>query len=537
MTIKNRIKLSSITLLSLILALGVANWVGSNSVVSKNTDSYLLKNANMHLQGVFRGINEFIIDEGEPISIELTNEHLDGFDQTFNTLVSIMKDPVLKKDLVEKVGPQWILVRDGAKAFMKDNPWISVEDDNAMMQYGKLTAEAKKLLKEAEAIALSSQKISKATARNTKLLVSAVAGIILIIIFAVLIGLNRSINSPIKDLTLLAQGLSKGDLSVSMNDSRKDEFGTVASLLNKATDNLSEMIASVINVTKTLNESAEHLSETAMMIAKNADEQSEQTTQSASSIEEMNASFLDVAQNSSTASRSASEANEFTSQSASVVANTVNSMNIIAASTKDSSESIAALGKDSEQIGEIIKVIDDIAGQTNLLALNAAIEAARAGEQGRGFAVVADEVRKLAERTSSSTSEIRDMIDGIQNNTKKTIESLHGWSDEVQTGLEHANEASDALHKITESMGSVNDMIQHIAVAAEQQSETGTTIASNVDAVANLTIQTADNAKQSSEAAKRLNILSSELEKMVNGFILRSHASKSEVTAEDSLMV
>ena len=134
MSIKNRIKLSSIILVSLIVSLGVTNWIGSNSVVSKSTNSYLLKNANMHMQGVFRGINEFIIDEGEPISIELTNEHLDGFDQTFNTLLSIMKDPVLKSDLQEKVSPQWVLVKDGAKAFLKDNPWISVEDDKAMLQ-------------------------------------------------------------------------------------------------------------------------------------------------------------------------------------------------------------------------------------------------------------------------------------------------------------------------------------------------------------------------------------------------------------------
>jgi methyl-accepting chemotaxis protein len=530
-SIKNRIKLSSIILVSLIIILGVTNWIGSNSVVGKSTDSYLLKNANMHLQGVFRGINEFIIDEGEPISIELTNEHLNGFEQTFNTLVSIMKDPVLKSDLQEKVGPQWILVRDGAKAFMKDNPWISAEDDTAMLQYGKLTTEAKNLLKEVEAIAQKSQEISKATARKTKLFVSAVAGVIIIIISILLVNLYRSINAPINELTVIAKGFSNGDLSNSMNDFRKDEFGILGSLFNIATGKLNDMMQNVRRVTEVISLDSEKLNDSSTQIARNAHEQSEQTTQAATAMEQLSASFLDVAQNTTDAAKSSREAADLANQGGNVVTETIAGMNKIAQSVNQSAQTIGALGTRSEQIGDIIQVINDIAGQTNLLALNAAIEAARAGEQGRGFAVVADEVRKLAERTATATNEISDMIKSFQEDIHKAVESMKKGTTEVEAGVDLSNHAGESLRQIVESAKSVTNMVQQIATAAEEQSSTGEVVASNVESVAGLTLQTAENSEESSRTSQELNDLVIELKTLVSEFKLRQDIER---TSEDT---
>jgi len=533
MTIKNRIKLSSIILVSLIISLGITNWIGSNSVVGKSTNSYLLKNANMHMQGVFRGINEFIIDEGEPISIELTNEHLDGFDQTFNTLISIMKDPVLKSELEEKVGPQWILVRDGAKAFMKNNPWISVEDDNAMLQYGQLTTEAKKLLKEVEAIAQRSQEISKTTARKTKLLVSAAAGVILAIISFVLINLYRSINSPINELTAIAKGFSKGDLSNFINDSRKDEFGILGSHFNVATGKLNDMMNNVKRVTETISLNSEKLNDSSAQIANNAQEQSSQTTQAATAMEELSSSFLDVAHNTTEAAKSSREATELANQGGNVVTEAIEGMNKIASSVNESAQTIEELGTRSVQIGDIIKVINDIASQTNLLALNAAIEAARAGEQGRGFAVVADEVRKLAERTATATNEISEMIQGFQEDIQKAVASMQTGTIEVESGVELSNHAGESLHKIVESARSVTDMVEQIASAVEEQSSTGEVVASNVESVAGLTHQTAENSEESSQSTQELNNLVIELKSLVSEFRLRQDI---EGTSEETKM-
>jgi len=521
MSIKNRIKLSSIILVFLIITLGVINWIGSNSVIGKSTNSYLLKNANMHMQGVLRGINEFIIDEGEPISIELTNEHLDGFDNTFNTLVSIMNDPVLKGDLVDKVGPQWIIVRDGAKAFMKDNPWISVEDDKAMLVYGQLTTEAKKLLKEVEAIAQSSQEISKATARKTKLVISVVAGIILIIISIVLANLYRSINSPINELTLMAKSFSNGDLSNSMDESRNDEFGTLGSLFNIATGKLNDMMQNVRRVTEVISLNSEKLSDASVQIANNSEEQSSQTTQAATAMEQMSSSFLDVAQNTANAAKSSKETTDIATQGGQVVTEAIEGMNKIAKSVNQSAQTIETLGDRSEQIGDIIQVINDIASQTNLLALNAAIEAARAGEQGRGFAVVADEVRKLSERTASATNEISDMIKSFQEDIQKAVESMKTGTSEVDAGVELSNHAGESLKQIVESAMNLTNLVEHIATAAEEQSSTGEVVASNVEAVSGLTQQTAENSKESSQATQELNSLVIELKTLVSEFKLK----------------
>ncbi len=531
MSIKNRIRLSSVILVSLIISLGVTNWVGSNSVVGKSTDAYLLKNVNMHMQGVFRGINEFIIDEGEPISVELTNEHMDGFEQTFNTLVSIMKDPVLKSDLQEKVGPQWILVRDGAKAFMKDNPWISAEDDKAMLQYGQLTTEAKKLLQEVEAIAQKSHEISRVTAERTKLLVSAVAGVILIIISIVFLNLYRSINSPINELTLIAKGFSNGDLSNSMNDFRKDEFGILGSLFNIATGKLNDMMQNVRRVTEIILLDSENLNDSSIQIARNAQEQSEQTTHAAAAMDQLSASFLDVAQNTTNAAKSSREAAELANQGGNVVTQTIAGMNKIAQSVNKSARTIEELGVRSEKIGDIIKVINDIAGQTNLLALNAAIEAARAGEQGRGFAVVADEVRKLAERTATATHEISDMIKSFQEDIQKAVESMKTGTTEVGVGVDLSNHAGESLRQIVESAKSVTTMVEQIAAAVEEQSSTGEAVASNVESVAGLTQQTAENSEKSSQTTQELNNLVIELKTLVSEFKLRQDI---EGTSEDT---
>jgi methyl-accepting chemotaxis protein len=444
-----------------------------------------------------------------------------------------MKDPVLKSDLEEKVGPQWIRVRDGAKAFMKNNPWISVEDDTAMLQYGQLTTEAKKLLKEVEVIAQSSQEISRTTARKTKLLVSGVAGVILTIISFVLINLYRSINSPINELTAIAKGFSKGDLSNFINDSRKDEFGVLGSHFNVATGKLNDMMNNVKRVTETISLNSEKLNASSTQIANNAQEQSSQTTQAATAMEELSSSFLDVAQNTTEAAKSSREATELATQGGNVVTEAIEGMNKISSSVNESAQKIEELGTRSVQIGDIIKVINDIASQTNLLALNAAIEAARAGEQGRGFAVVADEVRKLAERTATATNEISEMIQGFQEDIQKAVASMQTGTIEVESGVELSNHAGESLNQIVESARSVTAMVEQIATAVEEQSSTGEVVASNVESVAGLTHQTAENSEASSRTTQELNNLVIELTSLVSEFRLRQDI---EGTTEETEM-
>ncbi|MHB9041660.1 MAG: methyl-accepting chemotaxis protein, partial [Melioribacteraceae bacterium] len=185
---------------------------------------------------------------------------------------------------------------------------------------------------------------------------------------------------------------------------------------------------------------------------------------------------------------------------------------------KQSAETVQTLGKSSDQIGEIVQVIDDIADQTNLLALNAAIEAARAGEQGRGFAVVADEVRKLAERTTKATKEIATMIKQIQKDTEGAVQSMSRGTEEVEKGKVLADKAGQSLKQIISGAQDVVDMSTQVAAASEEQSSAAEQISKNIEAISNVTQESAAGVQQIARAAEDLNRLTVNLQELVLRF-------------------
>jgi len=193
-------------------------------------------------------------------------------------------------------------------------------------------------------------------------------------------------------------------------------------------------------------------------------------------------------------------------------------MNQIAQRVKLSADSVQGLGARSDQIGEIVMTIHDIADQTNLLALNAAIEAARAGEQGRGFAVVADEVRALAERTSKATREIGDMIKGIQGETKNAVIAMEEGVKEVESGTREATKSGDALHEIMQEIEQLNGQVGQIACAAEQQTATTMEISGSIQRIKDVAQETAGGAHASAHTSAQLNDLSRELDQLVGQF-------------------
>jgi len=238
---------------------------------------------------------------------------------------------------------------------------------------------------------------------------------------------------------------------------------------------------------QTTASSSLEISSTAESLAAASQEQSSQTEEVASAVEEMSRT---VSENATSANRTADVARksgEIATIGAGVVKQTVNKMKDIADVVKTSANNIQKLGDSSKEIGEIISVIDDIADQTNLLALNAAIEAARAGEQGRGFAVVADEVRKLAERTTEATKQIAKMIKGIQKETDQAVVAMNKGTIEVQNGIDLADKAGESLNHILTSTQDVLDMINQIAAASEEQSATSEQISKNVMSISKVT--------------------------------------------------
>jgi len=251
-----------------------------------------------------------------------------------------------------------------------------------------------------------------------------------------------------------------------------------------------------------------------------AEEVVAQSNSVATAGEEMAATSGEIAQNCHMAAQSANQANSAALEGSSVVKGTIAVMGTIAERVKFAAQSVGNLGSRSEQIGQIIGTIEDIADQTNLLALNAAIEAARAGEQGRGFAVVADEVRALAERTTKATREIGEMIKTIQVETRNAVGVMDEGVREVEKGTSETAKSGQALDAILDQINAVTEQANQIATAAEQQTATTSEISNNMQQITKIVQHSAQGAHETAGAASQLSKLAEELQRIVGQFRL-----------------
>jgi len=317
----------------------------------------------------------------------------------------------------------------------------------------------------------------------------------------------------------LAEG--EGDLTRRIDvGTRHDEIGELAEKLNRFVENMGSIISQIAVASRSLASESNALTSTAMSISVGAEAVAGQTAAIATASEEMAATASDIASNCHRAAESAERAAGTTQAGFKVVTSTVDGIRQRGELTKENAEAISSLGERSEQIGAIVATIEDIADQTNLLALNAAIEAARAGEQGRGFAVVADEVRALAERTTRATKEIGTMIRAIQQETRSAIASMEDGVKGTDKGIREAARLEGALASILEQVNEVTMQVNQIATAAEEQGATTGEITNNIQQVTTVVQETASGAQESAQSAGRLSELSGELQRIVGKFKL-----------------
>ena len=309
-----------------------------------------------------------------------------------------------------------------------------------------------------------------------------------------------------------------GDLSVSLAAKNDDAIGKLFNGFNRAVKKIRDMIANVSEAISATASASTEISASTEEMAAGAQEQSSQTMEVASAIEEMTKTILTTAENSSFASKAANHASREASDGSHKIAESQKGIKKIEESTESTSEIIASLTQKTDQIGEITLVINDIADQTNLLALNAAIEAARAGEQGRGFAVVADEVRKLAERTTKATKEIAETIQAVQVEAKSAHESMLGAKDAVHSGIEINNQLDLVLKTILKSSEDVAAQIEQVASAGEEQSATAEEISKNIEGINNVTNESAAGLEQVARTAEDLTRLTENLQNLVSQF-------------------
>lgn len=334
-------------------------------------------------------------------------------------------------------------------------------------------------------------------------------------------GLNQTLDAvilPIMDGANVLEVMATGDFTPRVTADYKGQHRMIKDSINKLADSISKILREVSDAVEATASASTQISSSSEEMAAGAQEQSAQTTEIAGAIEQMTSTILQTTKNAASAAEQAKNAGLAAQEGGVVIKETIEGMNRIAEVVKNAAQTVQELGASSEQIGTIVQVIDDIADQTNLLALNAAIEAARAGEQGRGFAVVADEVRKLAERTTKATKEIGDMIKKIQKDTSGAVKSMELGTAEVEKGIQFAEKSGKSLNEIIVNANSVVDVINQVAAASEEQSSAAEQISKSIEGISSVTQQSAAGVQQIARAAGDLNNLTVNLQSLVEQF-------------------
>ena len=341
-----------------------------------------------------------------------------------------------------------------------------------------------------------------------------------ILTFFIGLFMARGIIARLQDFSRVIKRVAENDLTASFDVRDRDEIDAMGQGFNRMIEAMRGIISTIVQSAHQLAAASSQMRTTAEQIATGAEEVASQTNTVATASEEMSATSSDIARNCAMAAEASQHTNASANAGSRVVNETISGMNVIADRVRQTSRTIEALGSRSDQIGAIVGTIEDIADQTNLLALNAAIEAARAGEQGRGFAVVADEVRALAERTTKATREIGEMIKAIQRETGEAVKAMEEGVHEVEKGAVSSQRSGQALEEIMERINEVTMQVSQIATAAEQQTATTSEITSNIQQVTEVVHQTARGADETASAAAQLSSQALELQNLVSRFRL-----------------
>lgn len=343
-----------------------------------------------------------------------------------------------------------------------------------------------------------------------------VIGVLISIYF--FMAMSASISKAVDEIDHVVDGFSQGDLTRRVNLASKDEMGNIASHFNAAGDHLRSIMLNVERSVQDVFAAAEALQVSSRQISNDSEHESEAVQSTAAAIEQITSSISMVADNSRDASSAAGESLNISETGEARVRNAAAEMNSIAASVGESASLIDGLNERARQISSIVGVIRDIADQTNLLALNAAIEAARAGEQGRGFAVVADEVRKLAERTGNATGEITAMISDIQRETANAVVSMETGSAQAKRGVQMAEEAASSLAQVHAGSQDTRVRIEEIADAMREQSAATTDIAKNLERISVMSENTNRAVQSATQSIAQLESLAEQLRQEVSTF-------------------
>ncbi len=374
-------------------------------------------------------------------------------------------------------------------------------------------------LKTASAQSLETMNVIKNDAFNTAALRLSIMIIFIVFIAMVVIYYaSRSITRPLNTAVELAKQIANGDLTATVESHSNDETGRLMAAMATMQDSLKSLVRQITGATGRLADTSSQMIQITQDTSAGTEQQQSETDQLATAMNQMAATVLKVAKNAQEASNAANSANDEANNGKVVVTEATDVIDSLVDEIKTATDVVSNLQTETNNIGSVLDVIRGIAEQTNLLALNAAIEAARAGEQGRGFAVVADEVRTLASRTQTSTQEIQQMIERLQNGASQAVQTMERSQKKSELGAEKTEAAAICLATIAQSVSTIMEMNAQIASAAEEQGSVAKEVNLNVTNISEVATRTADNAQLTTNASADLAKLAGELQELVGNF-------------------
>ena len=451
------------------------------------------------------------------------DKHWGQFEEQERNVQSILGDLIAKtghdvglRNQVEKLrGEHQALgasYRAGKAAFIAAGADASA-GDKAVQGIDRATSEQMGLLVTQlhERSKSQSQAISASAERTVWLGTAVLLGASVLIALLSLWLVNRNLITPIKSLIEHIGRLSQGNFGQRVDTSRRDELGNLAVAANTLRDFLADTFTRLQRSTSELDSASGELNAIATLMAQGTAEQFSRTDQVATAMHEMSATAQQVASHAADAANAADDADHSAQQGSTVMQSTIQTITAMSGEIANTAEVIRRLETDSGRIGKVLEVIRGIADQTNLLALNAAIEAARAGEAGRGFAVVADEVRTLAQRTAQSTAEIHQIIDTVQTGALNAVKAIENGQSRSEAGVQQVTEAGQMLDRITHAVEAIRDMNRQIATAAEEQTSVAEDISRNLTEITAIATTNQENVVRTEAASVNLRGLSGQL--------------------------